>query len=476
MATAAHQLTPEEASAHPPPRSRRRPLRRRQRRRHAADRRPVHAVDRAGRQRPCDLPRFSGRDPRAAGHDCSASRRSRSISARPQIDTAGDAARRARRDEPGGAQDQCPALEARRADHRRRGRVHASATSTRPSTSQSRSRTAASRKWQLLAFDICALTLDAVKPFGLGNKEALRCKNMWTLGLALWMFDRDRQPLDRLAQGQVRQEARAGRGQHRRAQRRPCLWRDRRDRRAGAAASHRRRAGRAGPLPHRHRRRIDLGRAWSPARSWPGCRCSSAAIRSPRPRRSCTTWRASRNSASPPSRPRTRSPRSAPRSARPMPASSGVTSSSGPGIALKGEAMGLAIMTELPLVIVNSQRGGPSTGLADQDRAERPLPGGLWPQRRCADAGHRRALARRCVRLRDRGGAHRHALHDPGDAADRRLYRQCRRAVEGARHERLCAVPGQLPRTRRPKGEGGACPTPATRSLRGHGSSPARPA
>src|SRR3546814_5652243 len=37
--------------------------------------------------------------------------------------------------------------------------------------------------------------MDAVKPFGLGNKEALRCKNMWTLGLALWMFDRDRQPL-----------------------------------------------------------------------------------------------------------------------------------------------------------------------------------------------------------------------------------------------------------------------------------------
>jgi 2-oxoglutarate ferredoxin oxidoreductase subunit alpha len=41
----------------------------------------------------------------------------------------------------------------------------------------------------------------------------------------------------------------------------------------------------------------------------------------------------------------------------------GITSSSGPGIALKTEAMGLAVMTELPLVIVNSQRGGPSTGL-----------------------------------------------------------------------------------------------------------------
>jgi 2-oxoglutarate ferredoxin oxidoreductase subunit alpha len=41
----------------------------------------------------------------------------------------------------------------------------------------------------------------------------------------------------------------------------------------------------------------------------------------------------------------------------------GVTSSSGPGIALKTEAMGLAVNAELPLVIVNSQRGGPSTGL-----------------------------------------------------------------------------------------------------------------
>jgi len=39
------------------------------------------------------------------------------------------------------------------------------------------------------------------------------------------------------------------------------------------------------------------------------------------------------------------------------------TSTSGPGLALKGESIGLAVMTELPLVIVNVQRGGPSTGL-----------------------------------------------------------------------------------------------------------------
>ena len=40
-----------------------------------------------------------------------------------------------------------------------------------------------------------------------------------------------------------------------------------------------------------------------------------------------------------------------------------VTASSGPGIALKGEAMGLGVITELPIVVVNIQRGGPSTGL-----------------------------------------------------------------------------------------------------------------
>jgi 2-oxoglutarate/2-oxoacid ferredoxin oxidoreductase subunit alpha len=41
----------------------------------------------------------------------------------------------------------------------------------------------------------------------------------------------------------------------------------------------------------------------------------------------------------------------------------GVTTTSGPGVALKTEAMGLAVMVELPLVVVNVQRGGPSTGL-----------------------------------------------------------------------------------------------------------------
>src|SRR5713101_4361548 len=41
----------------------------------------------------------------------------------------------------------------------------------------------------------------------------------------------------------------------------------------------------------------------------------------------------------------------------------GITTSSGPGVALKQEAIGLAVMTELPVIVCNIQRGGPSTGL-----------------------------------------------------------------------------------------------------------------
>jgi 2-oxoglutarate/2-oxoacid ferredoxin oxidoreductase subunit alpha len=41
----------------------------------------------------------------------------------------------------------------------------------------------------------------------------------------------------------------------------------------------------------------------------------------------------------------------------------GVTSTSGPGLSLKSEALGLGVMTELPLLVIDVQRGGPSTGL-----------------------------------------------------------------------------------------------------------------
>ncbi|MGH7607680.1 MAG: 2-oxoacid:acceptor oxidoreductase family protein, partial [Gemmatimonadales bacterium] len=47
-------------------------------------------------------------------------------------------------------------------------------------------------RYQVLKFDITKLTADAVKPFGLSSREAHLCRNMWALGLVLWMYGRER--------------------------------------------------------------------------------------------------------------------------------------------------------------------------------------------------------------------------------------------------------------------------------------------
>ena len=216
--------------------------------------------------------------------------------------------------------------------------------------------------WQLLAFDISAMTLESVKPFGLGNKEALRCKNMWTLGLALWMFDRDRQPLidwlnQKFAKNKVLADANVAA--------------------LNAGHAYGETAEIAGPL-----KQYNI----QPAKSDPGLYRTvtgaeaisyglvagaqlaelpmffggypitpASAILHHLARLKeygVTTFQAEDEIAAICSA-----------IGASYAGQLGVTSSSGPGIALKGEAMGLAIMTELPLVIVNSQRGGPSTGL-----------------------------------------------------------------------------------------------------------------
>ena len=216
--------------------------------------------------------------------------------------------------------------------------------------------------WQLLAFDISAMTLQAVKPFGLGNKEALRCKNMWTLGLALWMFDRDRQPLidwlnAKFAKSPVLAQANIAA--------------------LNAGHAYGETAELAGPLKQYH---------IAPAESEPGLyrtvtgaeaislglvagaqlaelpmffggypiTPASAILHNLTKLKEygVTTFQAEDEIAA-----------IASAIGASFAGQLGVTSSSGPGIALKGEAMGLAIMTELPLVIINSQRGGPSTGL-----------------------------------------------------------------------------------------------------------------
>ncbi len=217
-------------------------------------------------------------------------------------------------------------------------------------------------KWQLLSIDMSELTLEAVKPFGLGNKEALRCKNMWTLGLALWLFDRDRKPIVDWLEAKFAKK--------------PDIAK------ANIAALN---AG------HAYGETAELGFSFAPVhvdaapadpglyRTVTGAEAISLGLLagaklaglpmffggypitpasailhhlSRLKQFGVTTFQAEDEIAA-----------IGAAIGASYAGSLGVTSSSGPGIALKGEAMGLAIMTELPLVIVNSQRGGPSTGL-----------------------------------------------------------------------------------------------------------------
>lgn len=217
-------------------------------------------------------------------------------------------------------------------------------------------------RWDVLAFDISALTLEAVKPFGLGNKEALRCKNMWTLGLALWMFDRDRRPLvdwlnAKFAKSPVLAQANIAA--------------------LNAGHAYGETAELAGPLRKLHvdpvasepglyrtitgAEAVSLGLVAGAQLAglpmffggYPITPASAILHHLVKMKEfGVTTFQAEDEIAA-----------ICAAIGASYAGQLGVTSSSGPGIALKGEAMGLAIMTELPLIIVNSQRGGPSTGL-----------------------------------------------------------------------------------------------------------------
>jgi 2-oxoglutarate/2-oxoacid ferredoxin oxidoreductase subunit alpha len=196
----------------------------------------------------------------------------------------------------------------------------------------------------------------------MGNKDALRCKNMWTLGLSLWMFDRDRQPIvdwlnTKFAKNQVLADANIAA--------------------LNAGHAYGETAELSGPLKQFH---VDaapvtpgLYRTVTGAESislglvagaqlaglkmffggYPITPASAILHHLSRLKEyGITTFQAEDEIAAICSA-----------IGASYAGQLGVTSSSGPGIALKGEAMGLAIMTELPLIIVNSQRGGPSTGL-----------------------------------------------------------------------------------------------------------------
>ena len=186
---------------------------------------------------------------------------------------------------------------------------------------------------------------------------------------------------------------------------------------------------RAGHLPQRQRhrgdgaragRRVDQERAAAGVRRVPDhARVGPAA----RARRAGRTWACAR------SRPRTRSRRRRWRWARRSAARWASRARRGPGLDLKTETIGLAVMLELPMVIIDVQRAGPVDRHADQDRAVRSAAGAVRAPRRVAAAGARGLLARAVLRRGLRGGADRGHLPHAGDPAERPLRRQLERAV-----------------------------------------------
>jgi len=216
--------------------------------------------------------------------------------------------------------------------------------------------------YRLLSIDIHSQVLSAVEEFDVGHKAALRCKNMWTLGLVLWLFDREKDTTTENLQkkfaskpdiananvaalnaghafGETAElptgvhvykvpQAKVAPGNYRNVNGTQALaW--------GLIAG--------GQLAN-----IDLLFASYPITPASGLLHALAA----RKEFEVTTFQAEDEIAA-----------VCAAIGASFAGSLGITSSAGPGIALKKEAISLAVSAELPLVVVNTQRGGPSTGL-----------------------------------------------------------------------------------------------------------------
>lgn len=216
--------------------------------------------------------------------------------------------------------------------------------------------------YQILAPDISKLTTQSVEEFNLGKKAALRCKNFWALGLVYWMFGRDRQPtcewlnqkfakqpdiaeanIAALNAGHVYGENIEASGQASsisvsKIERAPGLYRSVTGAEAlafGLAAAAELSERKlffcsypitpASPVLHTLARLKDIGVTCFQAEDEIAAVCAAIGVA--------------------------------------YAGGLGVTSSSGPGISLKQEAIGLAVAVELPLIVINTQRAGPSTGM-----------------------------------------------------------------------------------------------------------------
>ena len=216
--------------------------------------------------------------------------------------------------------------------------------------------------YRLVKIDMSRLTVEAVKEFGLSNKEGLRSKNMWALGLIYWMYGRKRQAsvdwLNKkfaskpdIANSNIA-ALNAGHAFGETAEMPAELGTFEVEKAAIAPGVYRTITGAEsvslGMLAGSQLAGLNISFC-----SYPITPASALLHHLARMKDfGVMTFQAEDEIAAV----------SAALGAS-YAGALGVTSSSGPGIALKMEAIGLAIATELPMIIVNSQRAGPSTGL-----------------------------------------------------------------------------------------------------------------
>ncbi|MCH8176383.1 MAG: 2-oxoacid:acceptor oxidoreductase subunit alpha [Proteobacteria bacterium] len=216
--------------------------------------------------------------------------------------------------------------------------------------------------FRVLDINISKQVLAAVEAFGIGHKAGLRCKNMWTLGLVLWLFDRDRKATIEnlrtkfankpdIAEANVA-ALNAGHAYGETAELPAGIHIYKVPKAKVAPGTYRNVTGSTalawGLIAGSKLANIEMLFATYPIT--PASNLLHELVN--RKEFGINTFQAEDEIAA-----------VCAAIGASFAGSLGVTSSAGPGIALKAEGIALAAATELPLVVVNTQRGGPSTGL-----------------------------------------------------------------------------------------------------------------
>ncbi len=214
--------------------------------------------------------------------------------------------------------------------------------------------------WQVVSVQLTSMTLEALADSGLGKKEAERSKNMFTLGLLSWMYHRPTEGTVRFLERQFRRKPQIA-AANIAAFRAGYNYGDTTE---AFAVSYEIKPAPMAPGRYRNisgNQALALGIVAAGQRSglpvflgaYPITPASDILHELSRHKSfGVRTFQAEDEIAG-----------IASAIGASFGGALGVTTTSGPGISLKSEALGLAVMTELPLVVVDVQRGGPSTGL-----------------------------------------------------------------------------------------------------------------